>query len=61
MSKFPLENFLMKLGWKGKRIGQVGTFVNQAIAVVNYGGATGQEILDFSQKMQEDVQKKLRH
>lgn len=55
--KIPAGRLLDELGWKGKRIGNVGTFEKHALVVVNYGGATGLEILDFSQKMQEDIKK----
>jgi UDP-N-acetylmuramate dehydrogenase len=55
--KLPAGRLLDNLGWKGKRIGNVGTFPNQALAVVNYG-ATGKEILEFTKKMQEDIYKK---
>ncbi len=55
--KIPAGRLLDELGWKGKRIGNVGTFEKHALVVVNYGGATGQEILEFTQKMQEDVKK----
>lgn len=55
--KIPAGRLLDELGWKGKRIGHVGTFEKHALVVVNYGGATGQEILEFTQKMQEDVKK----
>ncbi len=48
---------LEELGWKGKRIGKVGTSPNQALVIVNYGGATSQEILDFADKMNKDFQK----
>lgn len=55
--KIPAGRLLDELGWKGKRIGNVGTFEKHALVVVNYGGATGREILEFTQKMQEDVKK----
>lgn len=45
---------LEELRWKGKRVGNVGTSPNQALVVINYGGATAQEILDFTSKMAED-------
>lgn len=48
---------LEELGWKGKRIGSVGTSPNQALVIVNYGGATAKEILDFAEKMNKDFQK----
>ncbi|MDO8515504.1 MAG: UDP-N-acetylmuramate dehydrogenase [bacterium] len=55
--KIPAGFLLEKLGWKGKRIGNVATHENHALIVINCGGATGQEILDFTQKMQTDVKK----
>jgi len=55
--KIPAGRLLDKLGWKGKRVGKVGTHATQALAVVNYGGATPQEILLFMDKMKEAVQK----
>lgn len=55
--KIPAGRLLDELGWKGKRIGNVGTYEKHALLVVNYGGASGQEILDFTQQMQTDVKK----
>ncbi len=56
-NKIPAGFLLEKLGWKGKRIGNVGTYEKHALIVVNYGGATGEEILDFSRQMQADIKK----
>lgn len=53
--KIPAGRLLDNLGWKGKRIGQVGTHPTQALAVVNYGGARTEEILDFMNKMKNAV------
>ena len=36
-------------GWKGKQIGNVGTWKNQALVIVNHGNASGKEIYDFSE------------
>lgn len=55
--KIPAGYLLEKLGWKGKRIGQVGTWPKHALIIINYGGATGQEVLDFALQMQQDVKK----
>lgn len=53
--KVPAGRLLDELGWRGKRIGRVGTWKNHALTVVNYGGATGQEILDFTNQMKSDI------
>ncbi len=53
--KIPAARLLDELGWRGKRIRNVGTFEKHALVVVNYGGATGQEILDFTRQMQADI------
>ncbi len=42
-------------GWKGKRKGDVGVHQNQALVIVNYGDTSGQEIIDFSQEIMDDI------
>lgn len=56
--KIPAAWLIEQAGWKGKRIGNVGTWPTQALVIVNYGKASGQEILDFSEKLRLDVDKK---
>ena len=41
--------------WKGHRVGQVGTYPLQALVIVNYGGATGKDVVDFYSRIQADV------
>jgi len=53
--KIPAAWLIEKAGWKGKRIGNVGTWPTQPLVIVNYGGAKGQEIFDFSEKILEDI------
>ena len=54
--KVPAAWLIEQTGWKGKRLGNVGTWPSQALVIVNYGGATGHEIYDFSRKIMEDVE-----
>jgi UDP-N-acetylmuramate dehydrogenase len=47
-----------KCGLKGKRVGNVGVHKMQALVIVNYGNASGKEIVDFSKMIEREVQKK---
>lgn len=42
-------------GWKGKRIGHVGTHENHALIIVNYGTENGHDIVHFMQRIRHDV------
>jgi len=43
-------------GWKGKRIGDVAVHEHQALVLVNYGNATGAEVLQFADQIRRDIQ-----
>ncbi|MBO4645514.1 MAG: UDP-N-acetylmuramate dehydrogenase [Bacteroidales bacterium] len=45
-------------GIKGWREGNVGIYPKQALVIVNYGKATGKEVLEFYQKVQQKIQEK---
>lgn len=45
-------------GLKGVREGDVGTYRNQALVIVNYGEATTNEVLSFAKKISDEVREK---
>lgn len=47
------------LGYRGYRDGNVGCRDHQALCIVNYGWATGQDIVAFTRKLQKECQDKL--
>lgn len=68
MPFFPTDPELVKIpaGWlldkvcnlKGYRKGKVGTYPKQALALVNYGGASAKEVTEFAKMIQDMVKEK---
>jgi UDP-N-acetylmuramate dehydrogenase len=61
---YPVGNHEVKLaagwlieqcGWKGKVVGHTGTWKNQALVLVNHGGATGLEVYTLSSQIIDSV------
>lgn len=64
---YPSKNNSVKLaagwlieqcGWKGKRIGDAGVHEKQALVIVNYGNARGNEILQLAIQIKKSVKEK---
>lgn len=47
-----------RAGWKGRSEGRVAIHCDQALVVVNLGGATGAEIAAFARRVQDDIRAK---
>lgn len=54
--KIPAGWLIEQCGWKGKQTGQTGNHARQALVIVNYGNATGDEVWQHAMDVQKSVQ-----
>lgn len=57
-TKIPAGWLIEEAGLKGLKLGNAGTYKQQALVIVNHGGATGEEVVELSDKIRSSVEDK---
>lgn len=57
-AKVPAGWLIEQCGWKGKRVGNTGAYAKQALVLVNYGNATGEEVWNLALAIKGSVKEK---
>ena len=53
--KVPAGWLIENCGWKGRKIGETGAYAKQALVLVNYGNATGEQVYQLALKIASSV------
>jgi UDP-N-acetylmuramate dehydrogenase len=54
--KIPAGWLIEQCGWKGKKIGMVGVHQQQALVLINYGNASGNDIMQLAESIQQSIE-----
>jgi len=53
--KVPAGWLIESCGWKGKKVGNTGSHAKQSLVLINYGNATGEEVLNLAKEIKKSV------
>ena len=56
--KIPAGWLIDTAGWKGYRCGDAGVYDKQALVLVNYGSADGEQVVELAGRITADVRNK---